>query len=50
MLNNNNNTNTDEDESNVFNGNDFEEGKPKTIVTARMTPIKTNELIRKNMS
>ena len=41
---------TEEDECNLINKEDFEEGKTKDIVTSRATPIKTNSLVRKNMS
>lgn len=44
------NLDQDDDESNFFNKDDIEEGKPKTIVTARATPVKTNSLARKNHS
>jgi hypothetical protein len=40
----------DEDECNLINKEDFEEGKPKEIVTARATPVKSNALARKNLS
>jgi hypothetical protein len=40
----------DEDECNLINKEDFEEGKPKDIVTARATPIKSNALAKKNLS
>lgn len=40
----------DDDECNLINKDDFEEGKPKDIVTARATPIKSNALARKNLS
>lgn len=40
----------EEDECNLINKEDFEEGKSREIVTARATPIKTNTLVRKNMS
>jgi hypothetical protein len=42
--------NTEEDESNLINKEDFEEGKTKVIITSRETPIKANEMSRKNMS
>ena len=34
----------------MINKEDFEEGKTMDIVTSRVTPIKTNALVRKNMS
>ena len=40
----------EDDECNLFNKEDFEEGKSKDIVTARATPIKSNALARKNLS
>lgn len=42
--------NIDDDECNLINKEDFEENKPKDIVTARATPIKSNALARKNLS
>lgn len=42
--------NVEEDECNLINKEDFEENKPKDIVTARATPIKSNALARKNLS
>lgn len=40
----------EEDECNLINKEDFEEGKPRNIITSRGTPIKTNALERKNVS
>lgn len=40
----------EEDESNLINKEDFEEGKPIDIITARATPIKHNALAKKNLS
>lgn len=34
----------------MINKEDFEEGKPKDIVTARATPIKANALAKKNLT
>jgi hypothetical protein len=40
----------EEDECNLINKEDFEENKPKDIVTARATPIKSNALAKKNLT
>jgi hypothetical protein len=42
--------NYEEDESNLICKEDFEERKPRDIITARATPIKSNTLSRKNIS
>jgi len=40
----------EDDECNIINKEDFEENKPKDIVTARATPIKANALAKKNLT
>lgn len=40
----------DDDECNYINKEDFEENKPKDIVTARATPVKSNALAKKNLT
>jgi hypothetical protein len=42
--------NYEEDESNLICKEDFEERKPRDIITARATPVKANTLSRKNIS
>ena len=42
--------NDEHDESNLICKEDFEERKPRDIITARATPIKPNTLARKNIS